>query len=52
VARGRRVAAAAQGDGACDDVLERRSFVYFGGAFDLSWLPWFYENIARTCAGA
>ena len=23
-----------------------RSFVYFGGAFDLSWLPWFYENIA------
>ena len=23
-----------------------RSFVYFGGAFDLSWLPWFYSNIA------
>jgi len=23
-----------------------RSFVYFGGAFDLSWLPWFFENIA------
>src|SRR4029453_5094966 len=22
------------------------SFVYFGGAFDLSWLPWFYNNIA------
>ena len=23
-----------------------RAFCYFGGAFDLSWLPWFYENIA------
>ncbi len=23
-----------------------RSFVYFGGAFDLSWLPWFYSSIA------
>ena len=23
-----------------------RSFCYFGGAFDLSWLPWFYKEIA------
>ena len=23
-----------------------RSFVSFGGAFDLSWLPWFYQEIA------
>ncbi len=23
-----------------------RAFAYFGGAFDLSWLPWFYKEIA------
>jgi putative CocE/NonD family hydrolase len=23
-----------------------RAFCYFGGAFDLSWLPWFYKEIA------
>jgi putative CocE/NonD family hydrolase len=28
-----------------------RRFFYFGGAFDLSWIPWFYLNIAPDVRG-